>query len=57
MSETTYLFVNTNEFLELPRPLTHKIIYVGGTSVSKSKKVDEVGGWFLSYIDKNCKKL
>lgn len=41
VSETTYVFVNTNEFLEFSRPITHKIFYVGGIGVPKPKPVDK----------------
>uniref|UniRef100_A0A914XNF4 UDP-glucuronosyltransferase n=1 Tax=Plectus sambesii TaxID=2011161 RepID=A0A914XNF4_9BILA len=30
-------FINANEFVEFPRPVTHRIIYVGGIGVPKPK--------------------
>uniref|UniRef100_A0A914W8K2 glucuronosyltransferase n=1 Tax=Plectus sambesii TaxID=2011161 RepID=A0A914W8K2_9BILA len=32
-------FVNADEFFELPRPITHRIIYVGGIGVQNAQKL------------------
>uniref|UniRef100_A0A914WXN7 glucuronosyltransferase n=1 Tax=Plectus sambesii TaxID=2011161 RepID=A0A914WXN7_9BILA len=37
--KTSLAFVNADEFFELPRPITHRIIYVGGIGVPKAEKL------------------
>uniref|UniRef100_A0A0M3IJV7 UDP-glucuronosyltransferase n=1 Tax=Ascaris lumbricoides TaxID=6252 RepID=A0A0M3IJV7_ASCLU len=37
ISKSTFVFVNADEFVEFPRPITHKIVYVGGIAVDKPK--------------------
>uniref|UniRef100_A0A915A971 glucuronosyltransferase n=1 Tax=Parascaris univalens TaxID=6257 RepID=A0A915A971_PARUN len=38
----SYVFINSNELFELPRPLSHKMIYVGGIALPKQKRLPEV---------------
>ncbi|CAI5448857.1 unnamed protein product [Caenorhabditis angaria] len=44
--EVDILFVNSNEIIERPRPISHKIKYIGGIGVPKakplSKEIDEL---------------
>uniref|UniRef100_A0A914UIJ9 glucuronosyltransferase n=1 Tax=Plectus sambesii TaxID=2011161 RepID=A0A914UIJ9_9BILA len=37
--KTSLAFVNANEFFELPRPITHRIVYIGGIGVPKVKNL------------------
>ncbi|KAI6224096.1 UDP-glucuronosyltransferase [Aphelenchoides besseyi] len=39
-AEANLFFVNTDPFVEYPRPLSDKIVYIGGTGLSKPKPVD-----------------
>uniref|UniRef100_A0AC34FFW1 Glucuronosyltransferase n=1 Tax=Panagrolaimus sp. ES5 TaxID=591445 RepID=A0AC34FFW1_9BILA len=41
-SESTLAFVNSDEFLDIPRPILHKTIYVGGLGIGEAKAVEEV---------------
>lgn len=36
------MFVNSNPFLELPRPSSNKIVHIGGLVDSKVGKLDQV---------------
>lgn len=36
------VFVNSNEFFEFPRPISHKIVNIGGLVDSKAKKLEKV---------------
>ncbi|KHN88814.1 UDP-glucuronosyltransferase 1-2, partial [Toxocara canis] len=38
---SVFAFVNSEEFLEYPRPISHKIIFVGGIGVSKPNPLAE----------------
>uniref|UniRef100_A0A0N5AEB0 glucuronosyltransferase n=1 Tax=Syphacia muris TaxID=451379 RepID=A0A0N5AEB0_9BILA len=38
---SSYMFVNADEFLEFPRPITHKIVYIGGIAVPKPQPLDK----------------
>lgn len=49
MRQVAYVFVNANDFTELPRPLTHKIIYIGGIGVRKPKKLNKVCRWEINF--------
>jgi hypothetical protein len=40
--KTAVAFVNADEFFELPRPVTHRIIYVGGIGVPQAKNLTKV---------------
>lgn len=46
--KTTLAFVNADEFFELPRPITHRIIYIGGIGVPKANKLSTV--CFVSFL-------
>uniref|UniRef100_A0A914VYI9 UDP-glucuronosyltransferase n=1 Tax=Plectus sambesii TaxID=2011161 RepID=A0A914VYI9_9BILA len=37
--KTSVAFVNADEFFEFPRPITHRVIYIGGIGVPKTKKL------------------
>uniref|UniRef100_A0A914VWE7 UDP-glucuronosyltransferase n=1 Tax=Plectus sambesii TaxID=2011161 RepID=A0A914VWE7_9BILA len=37
--KTALAFVNSEEFFELPRPITHRIIYVGGIGIPEAKNL------------------
>ncbi|KAI6196226.1 hypothetical protein M3Y94_01083400 [Aphelenchoides besseyi] len=39
--EANLYFVNTDRFLEYPRPLSDKIVYIGGTGLSKPKPLND----------------
>lgn len=39
---SAYLFVNTDEFLDFPRPINHRIVYVGGIGVEAPKQLESV---------------
>uniref|UniRef100_A0A914S304 glucuronosyltransferase n=1 Tax=Parascaris equorum TaxID=6256 RepID=A0A914S304_PAREQ len=41
ISKSTFVFVNADEFVEFPRPITHKIVYVGGIAVDKPKPLEK----------------
>lgn len=36
------VFVNSEEFLDFPRPILHKTVYVGGLGMKEAKPLDEV---------------
>lgn len=38
------IFVNSEEFLDFPRPVLHKTVYVGGLGLQESKPLDDVRG-------------
>ncbi|VDM47219.1 unnamed protein product [Toxocara canis] len=40
IAKSTFIFVNADEFVEFPRPITHKIVYVGGIAVDPPKPLD-----------------
>ncbi len=40
-------FINSEEMIELPRPITHKIIYIGGMDQKKPKPLTKVGSDFI----------
>uniref|UniRef100_A0A914X414 UDP-glucuronosyltransferase n=1 Tax=Plectus sambesii TaxID=2011161 RepID=A0A914X414_9BILA len=37
--KTALAFVNAEEFFELPRPITHRIVYVGGIGIPEAKNL------------------
>uniref|UniRef100_A0A9J2PIP0 glucuronosyltransferase n=1 Tax=Ascaris lumbricoides TaxID=6252 RepID=A0A9J2PIP0_ASCLU len=37
IARSSFLFVNSEDFTEFPRPLNHKIIFIGGIGVQKAK--------------------
>uniref|UniRef100_A0A0M3IW82 glucuronosyltransferase n=1 Tax=Ascaris lumbricoides TaxID=6252 RepID=A0A0M3IW82_ASCLU len=39
---SSFVFINSNELFELPRPVSHKMIYVGGIALPKRKELPEV---------------
>jgi hypothetical protein len=50
------IFVNSNQFFEMPRPITSKVIHIGGISernAPKEQKLDEAS--YLSNINKLLK--
>ncbi len=36
------LFVNSNEFIDFPRPILHKVVYIGGIDLKDGKKLNDV---------------
>ncbi|VDM26250.1 unnamed protein product [Toxocara canis] len=38
---SVFVFVNSEEFLEYPRPISHKVVFVGGIGVTKPKPLAE----------------
>ncbi len=42
MSQSSFMFVNSNEYLEYPRPISHRIIYIGGIGLIEPKPLDKV---------------
>lgn len=42
LQEASVIFVNVDEFLDFPRPITHKIHYCGGIGMLKGEKLSEV---------------
>ncbi|VDD88209.1 unnamed protein product [Enterobius vermicularis] len=40
-AQTSFVFVNIDEYFDFPRPVTEKIVYVGGIAVSKPKLLDD----------------
>jgi hypothetical protein len=42
MWEPSVMFVNVDEFIEFPRPITHKIHYIGGIGMTKPEKLEAV---------------
>ena len=36
------IFVNGNEFFEMPKPTSNKVVYIGGILESKTKGLDKV---------------
>ncbi|EYC10601.1 hypothetical protein Y032_0054g2453 [Ancylostoma ceylanicum] len=47
------VFVNTNEIIEKPRPLSHKVKYIGGIALRKPKPLPDHLGILLSNTTKN----
>lgn len=45
LRNTSLLFVNSNPFLEFPRPLSNKVVYIGGLVDQKTRKLDEACSW------------
>ncbi|KAH7723240.1 UDP-glucoronosyl and UDP-glucosyl transferase family protein [Aphelenchoides avenae] len=41
LADSSYVFVNAEEHLEYTRPITHKIVYIGGIGVPKKQPLDE----------------
>uniref|UniRef100_A0A914XPH4 glucuronosyltransferase n=1 Tax=Plectus sambesii TaxID=2011161 RepID=A0A914XPH4_9BILA len=39
--KTALAFVNAEEFFELPRPITHRIVYVGGIGIPEAKNLSK----------------
>jgi hypothetical protein len=35
-AESSYFYVNTDELVDFPRPISHKVIQIGGMGVQKS---------------------
>ncbi|VDM49057.1 unnamed protein product [Toxocara canis] len=50
-SKTSFVFINSNELFELPRLLSHKIVYIGGIALRPHKKVPEEYSKLLSERD------
>uniref|UniRef100_A0A914PH02 UDP-glucuronosyltransferase n=1 Tax=Panagrolaimus davidi TaxID=227884 RepID=A0A914PH02_9BILA len=46
-SESTLAFINSDEFLDIPRPILHKTIYIGGLGIDEAKPVEEPFNSFL----------
>uniref|UniRef100_A0A0N5ABX1 glucuronosyltransferase n=1 Tax=Syphacia muris TaxID=451379 RepID=A0A0N5ABX1_9BILA len=42
VSKSAFVFVNTDEYIEFPRPINHKIIFVGGIAVAKPKPLPPI---------------
>lgn len=45
--KTELVFVNSVELLDFPRPIMHKVIYIGGIGMSQAKQLDEVDRFFV----------
>ncbi len=43
-SKASFAFVNSEEFTDFPRPITHKIVYIAGIGVGNPKPLDQVRG-------------
>lgn len=41
-SKCPLVMVNSDELLDFPRPILHKIVYIGGIGMKKTKKLDSV---------------
>jgi hypothetical protein len=35
-AESSYFYVNTDELVDFPRPISHKVIQIGGMGIQKS---------------------
>uniref|UniRef100_A0A914CF21 glucuronosyltransferase n=1 Tax=Acrobeloides nanus TaxID=290746 RepID=A0A914CF21_9BILA len=44
--KSTFFFVNIDEHLEFPRPISHKTIYVGGIGQVQPKPLEKVCNFF-----------
>lgn len=42
MAKSTYHFVNTDEYIDFPKPIFPKLVYVGGLAKIRAKPLDEV---------------
>lgn len=42
MKESSLVFVNTEEFLEFPRPISRKIVFIGGIAVPEISQLPKV---------------
>ncbi len=42
IKESSYLFSNSDEFLDFPRPINHRFVYIGGIGVPESKQLKGV---------------
>jgi hypothetical protein len=51
MSQSSFMFVNSNEYLEYPRPISHRIIYIGGIGLIEPKPLDKVCIVNLTKVD------
>ncbi len=38
MSRSSFAFINSNELIDFPRPISHRIIYIGGVNVPITTK-------------------
>lgn len=45
MARSSYFYVNTDEMVDFPRPISHKVVQIAGMGVKKLKQgeLDEVG--------------
>uniref|UniRef100_A0A0N5ACR0 glucuronosyltransferase n=1 Tax=Syphacia muris TaxID=451379 RepID=A0A0N5ACR0_9BILA len=41
IQKSAFVMVNSEEYLDYPRPITHKIIYIGGIGVSQPKPLNK----------------
>lgn len=56
MRKMTYVFINTNEILDLPKPISTKVQYIGGIALTKPTPLEKVS--FLAFKKKTlCHKL
>lgn len=44
MKQSSIVFVNTEELLEFPRLVSHKVVFIGGIAVSEASPLTEVRG-------------
>lgn len=42
MAQTAFVFVNNVEFIEFPRPITSKVLYIGGIGVEEPNPLPKV---------------
>ena len=58
-SNISLVFVNSNQFLEFPRPISNKVVNIGGIVDARVEKLEEVGDWgnihFFYIFSRECK--
>lgn len=42
MSQSSFAFINSDELVDFPRPISHRIVYVGGIGVASVKPLNGV---------------
>ena len=47
IAKSALYFANVDEHVDFPRPISHKVIYIGGFGESQSKPLDEVISYFF----------
>jgi hypothetical protein len=53
MARSSFFYVNTDELVDFPRPVSHKVVQIAGMGVKKSLekrgKLEKVGIWVLYF--------